>query len=94
MCESVVLEDPLALEDVIDQNKMQQMCERIVERLRYALQYTNDWFDKTKKLDQLGADLSFGEHKTQKIELYNKWLPIAWHPYQYRNWCVPKDKKN
>ena len=70
------------------------MCERVVERLRYALQYTNDWFDKTKKLDQLGADLSFGEHKTQKIELYNKWLPIAWHPYQYRNWCVPKDKKN
>lgn len=64
MCESVVLEDPLALEDVIDQNKMQQMCERAVERLRYALQYTNDWFDKTKKLDKLGADLSFGEHKT------------------------------
>lgn len=63
MCESVVLEDPLALEDVIDQNKMQQMCERAVERLRYALQYT-DWFDKTKKLDKLGADLSFGEHKT------------------------------
>ena len=64
MCESVVLEDPLALEDVIDENKMQQMCERAVERLRYALQCTNDWFDKTKKLDKLGADLSFGEHKT------------------------------
>ena len=41
-----------------------------------------EWYDVYKK------------HKTQKAQIKEELMPIAWHSSRYCDWCMSADKRN
>ena len=44
-----------------------------------------DWYDKFLEWHN--------GYQTQKAQIKEVLLPIAWHPSRYLDWCVPEDEK-
>ena len=47
-----------------------------------------DWYDKFLEWHN-----GYQKRKTQKAQIKEVLLPIAWHLSRYLDWCVPEDEK-
>ena len=88
------------LADVPAQFVMQEMCNEAVQSEPEALEYVPDWFVTLQKMwhEDFDVDLitwrdAYIKRKTQKAKIKEELMPVAWHPDQWWNWCVPEDEK-
>ena len=88
------------LADVPAQFAMQEMCNEAVQSEPEALEYVPDWFLTLQKMwhEDFDDDLitwcdAYIKRKTQKAKIKEELMPVAWHPDQWWNWCVPDYEK-
>ena len=83
--------------------KTQEMCEKAVEKYPWLLKHFLDWF-VTRQEEKLWDDHciddgyikwynDYQKRKAQKAKIKD-FLPIAWHPSRYWDWCMSEDKKS
>ena len=82
------------------------MCIEAVYKDAYSLQYVSDFW-VTQNLIQACQDgisshdsdeviewyKGYKQRKTQKEQIKEELMPVAWHPNRYWDWCMPKDEK-
>ena len=82
------------------------MCNDVVEKNPYALEYVIDLFvtQQQIKILQYDNDDWYDNHliewydgykkpKVQKIKIKEELMPITWHPSRWWDWCIPEDEK-
>ena len=40
-----------------------------------------------------GTKDEWNKRKAEKAKIKDEFMPIAWHPSRWWDWCVPEDKK-
>ena len=106
MCFEALEVDPWQLKDVHDHFKMQTMCNGVVMDYLFSLQFVLDWLVTQQQIDRWYDDhyvynddkLSkwyegHQKRKSQKVKIKEEFLPIAWHPSRWWDWCIPEDEK-
>ena len=102
MCNEAVQGDPWTLGHIPDQYKTQEMCNEAVQREPEVLEYVPDWFVTLQKMwyEEFDDDDvlitwrdAYIKRKAQKAKIKEELMPVAWHPDQWWNWCVPEDEK-
>ena len=102
MCNEAVQSYPWTLEHVPDQYKTQEMCNEAVQREPEVLEHVLDWFVTLQKMwyEEFDDDDelitwrdAYMKCKAQKAKIKEELMPVAWHPDQWWNWCVPEDEK-
>ena len=106
MCEIAVEVYPSQLFDIADYLKMQKMCDDVVRRDPYSLQFVPDWFATEEQIDVWYYDdeycnddefiewyKGYKKRKAQKAKIKEEFLPIAWHPSRYWDWCMSDDEE-
>ena len=82
------------------------MCDDVVQRDSYSLQFVPDWFVTQEQLEIWHDDddyctddeiiewyKRYEKRKAQKASIKEGLLPIAWHPSTYWDWCMSEDEK-
>ena len=82
------------------------MCDKAIKDDPSSLQFVPDWFVSQQQLDVWYGDdywynndditecyEGYKKQKAQKAKIKEEFLPIAWHPSTYLDWCVPEDEK-
>ena len=83
------------------------MCDDVVQRDSYSLQFVPDWFVTQEQLEIWHDDVDnctddelirwykrYEKRKTQKERIKEKLMPIAWHPDRVMDSGMPEDEKN
>ena len=85
---------------VSDQYKTQEMCNKAVQSDLWALKYVPDWFVTLQEMwyEKFDDELitwrdAYIKRKTQKAQIKEELMPVAWHPNRWWNWCLPEDEK-
>ena len=86
--------------------KTRKMCEDVVQRDSYSLQFVPDWFVTQEQLEiwtddndyciddeLIGWYNRYKKRKGQKAKIKEELLPIAWYPYRAIDWCIPDEEK-
>ena len=79
------------------------MCDDAVKKGFFYLQDVPDWFVTQQQIKILQHDWYnnnlIGWHegcekrKTKKAQIEKEFMPIAWHPSRWWDWCVPNNEK-
>ena len=108
MRDAAVMENPCALEFVLDHFKIQEMCHDAFVEDTSSLQYFPDWFVTQQEVkswhdyydycddnDELVEWYEgYKRRKVQKAQIKKELMRIAWHPLRWWDWSVPEDEKN
>ena len=99
MCNAAIDVDPWSLYDVLDYFKTEKMCDDMVQRDPYFLQFVPVWFvaqgqpeiwhdDDDNCTDDEIIELykRYEKQKAQKASIKEELLPIVWHPDRVKNW--------
>ena len=102
MCNRAVEKNAWVLEHVSYQYKTQEMCNRAVEKSHWVLRIVPDWFVMLQEMwyEEFDDDDvlitwrdAYIKRKTQKAKIKEELMPVAWHPDQWWDLCVPEDEK-
>ena len=77
MCKKVVEVDTSSLKLIPNHFKTQEICDKAVRDDSFSLQYVPDWCVTREGL--------------YMWQIYEKLLPIAWHPDRVMDWCMSED---
>ena len=90
------------LEYIPDQYKTQEMCNKAVFEIPWALKYVPDYF-VTKEMMKMDYNKvcfccknfyeSYYKRKKLKKDIHEELALIAWHPNRWWDWCVDIDEK-
>ena len=82
------------------------MCDHVVQRESYPLQFVPDWFVTQEQLEIWHDDNDYCNdpklvewydgykaRKAQKASIKKELMPITWHPSRWWDWCVSEDEK-
>ena len=82
------------------------MCDDVVLRDSYSLQFVPDWFVTQRQIKIWDDDdyyydddeiteycNGYHERKAQKVKIKEELLPIPWHSNRVMDWCMPEDEK-
>ena len=82
------------------------MCDDVVRRDPFSLQFVPDWFVTEEQIDLWYYDNEYCDddkliewyndyfrRKFQKAKIKEELLLIAWHPDRVMDWCLPEDEK-
>ena len=105
-CSEVVQNMPSTLRLVSDHLKNQGMRNEAVRGRLWLLKYISDWFVTQQQLkiwdddDEYCNDdeiikwyEGYKKRKAQKASIKEEFVPIAWHPLRWWDWCIPEDEK-
>ena len=88
--------------------KTQKMCDDVVRRDSYSLQFVpnwsvtneqiNGWRDDDEYCDDDDDELiewynGYQRRKAQKASIKEELMLIAWHPNCVKDWCMSEDEK-
>ena len=100
MCKEAVEKYLWQLDGIPDYLKTQEMCDKAVRDHYFSLQYVSNWFVTQQQVKLWHDDDEVIEwyeghqkRKTQKAQIKEELMPIAWHPSRRWDWCVPEYKK-
>ena len=97
-CNRAVQSKPWVLKFLPDQFKTQEMCNRAVQSKPEVLEYVPDWFVAPQEMEEFDDELvtwrdAYIKRKTQKAQIKEELMPVAWHPDRWWDLCVPEDEK-
>ena len=106
MRKKVVEAVPSWLERIPDNFKTQGTCDKAVQKRPRLLEYVPNrfvtqqqiklWHDDTYYYNDDNLIKCYKGHQKrmpQKASIKEEFLPIAWHPSRWWDWCIPEDEK-
>ena len=103
MCYTAVEKDPRMMRHVPDHLETQKMCDKVVRKGSFTLQYVPDWFVTQQQLRTWNSYCnddtlikwydSYKKRKAQKAQIKKELMPTAWHTSRWWDWCVPQYEK-
>ena len=94
------------MKNVPDYLKTQKMCDDVVPKFSYSLQFVSDWFFTEEQIDVWYYDDQYCDddvliewyndyqrRKAQETSIKDELTPIAWHPDRVKDWCMLEDEK-
>ena len=106
MCILALEVDSWQLNDILDYLEIRKMCDNVVHRDPYSLQFVPNWFVIQEQLKIWHDDDEYCDddklikwyeghkiRKAQKANIKEELMPIAWHPDCVMDWCSQKTRK-
>ena len=106
MCILALEVDSWQLNDILDYLEIRKMCDNVVHRDPYSLQFVPNWFVIQEQLKIWHDDDEYCDddklikwyeghkiRKAQKAKIKEELMPIAWHPDCVMDWCSQKTRK-